>query len=42
MFLCSAKANDVRFIASLSVGHVHDDAIQLRISANMTADFGGM
>ena len=28
MFLCSAKANDVRFIASLSVGHVHDDAIQ--------------
>ena len=28
MFLCSAKANDVRFIASLSVGHVHDDAVQ--------------
>ena len=28
MLLCLAKANDVRLIASLRVGHVHDDAIE--------------
>jgi hypothetical protein len=28
MLCCLAKTDDVRFIASLRVGHVHNDAIQ--------------
>ena len=28
MLLCLAKTDDVRLIASLRVGHVHDDAVE--------------
>jgi hypothetical protein len=28
MLLCLAKTDDVRLIASLRVGHVHDDALK--------------